>query len=395
MAGTWADYDDDGDQDLFIAPGDDYPVFLYRNEGDGTFTDVSIEAGFGSSFGNCRAAVWGDYDNDGDLDIFIGRRTYDETPDMDICQLFRNDGGLFTEIESARIQGKVIYGVATGDYDNDGDLDLHLLDSDFADLMLRNDGDFAFTDVTEEAHLIKAASPSGWGELAIGDRGGQTWADWDADGDLDLMLPGESGKIPYMMRNDGGNENNWLEVKLTGVQSNRSAVGTRVTAISGDLVQAREVCMGTGYVAGPPTDVHFGFGQRTVIDSLIIKWSVGTIDVLTDVNVNQILEIEEGSTVSSVEVAEPEVPSEFKLSQNYPNPFNPFTTISYTLAQPDNVRLDVYSMLGRHVMTLVDGYKSSGTHTVTMDAGHLTAGVYVYRIKVNDFEIQKKMIILK
>ncbi len=395
MAGIWADYDDDGDQDLFVAPGDDYPVFLYRNEGDGTFTDVTIEAGFGDSFGNCRAAIWGDYDNDGDLDIFIGRRTYDETPDMDICQFFRNDGDVFTEIESARIQGKVIYGVAAGDYDNDGDLDLHLLDSQSVDLMLRNDGDFAFTDVTAEVNLVKAASPGGWGEMDIGDRGGQTWADWDADGDLDLMLPGESGKIPYMMRNDGGNANNWLEVKLTGVQSNRSAVGTRLTAISGNLVQAREVCMGTGYVAGPPADVHFGFGQRTVIDSLIIKWPAGTVDVLTDVNVNQILTIEEGSAISDVETASTEIPAEFMLSQNYPNPFNPRTTIQYELVEPGKVRLDVYSTLGQRVMTLVEAHQSSGTHTVSVNANHLAAGVYMYRLKVDDFEMQKKMILIK
>ena len=118
-------------------------------------------------------------------------------------------------------------------------------------------------------------------------------------------------------------------------------------------------------------------------------------DILTDINANQILAIEEGSTVSAVEVATNETPSKFSLSQNYPNPFNPTTTIAFDLAQPGHVRLDVYSILGQHVKTLVDEYKSQGTHRINMNARQMAAGVYIYRLKANGFEMQKKMILLK
>ncbi len=395
VTGSWADYDNDGDQDLFIITSDNAPVFLYQNQSDGTFLDVTVEAGFGSSLGDSRAAVWGDYDNDSDLDIFIGRRPNDNHPGADKCQLFRNDGGVFTEVESARITGVVFYGVASADYDNDGDLDLHLLNSEGADYMLRNDGNNVFVDVANQVGLVKVQSPGGWGLMDINDRGGQTWADWDADGDLDLLLPGGDGQFPYLMRNDGGNANNWLELRLVGLLCNRSAVGARVTVRSGNLRQIREISAGGGYISGPPLDVHVGLGQRTVVDSLIIRWPNGSFDLFLDIHANQILTIEQGSGISAVEKKEIAVVGKFSLSQNYPNPFNSQTNISYYLSEPGNICLEIYSPLGQKIKTIEKIHQSSGREVITFKADHLTSGVYIYRLVAGNFVQQKKMLLIK
>ena len=393
--GSWGDYDNDGDQDIFIATMPTWPVLLFRNESDGTFTEVAIETGFADSFGNSRAAIWGDYDNDGDLDIYISRATYTDLPDMDTCELWRNDDGYFNLVEAARVVQRTIRGAAWGDYDNDGDLDLHLSEDGKPDIMFRNDGNDTFVDVAETVGLIQVEDPNGGGMLDIQDRGGQTWADWDADGDLDLLLPSEMGLQPYLMQNDGGNANNWLEVKLIGIQSNRYGVGTRIIALSGELKQIREVHIGSGYLCGPPTDVHFGFQQRSTIDSLIVRWPSGPIDALTDVAVKQMLSIEEGSTISSVGQKNKTVLKGFALMQNYPNPFNPETRITYEIMQTGQVQLNVFTITGQHVATLVDGMQTNGRYSVLFDVNSLPSGMYFYRLSAGGFVAQHKMILLR
>ena len=401
-AASWADYDNDGDQDVLLITSSVNPFFLYRNEGNDTFTEVTADAGLGTSFGNERSALWADYDNDGDLDLFIGRKWESELdPDMDICQFFSNDGdGTFTEAANARISGKVFWGSANGDYDNDGDIDLHLLNSEGDDYMLRNDGNFVFTDVAADIGLTKVESAGGWGLIDIEDRGGQTWADWDADGDLDLLLPGGNGsQVPYLMQNDGGNSNNWLEIKLTGVTSNRSAVGTRVIVRSGDLRQIREVCMGSGYLAGPTTDVHVGLAQQATVDSLIIKWPSGTIDELINVSANQILSITEGSSPSGVTSDKPAIASDFALYQNFPNPFNPSTRISYQLKKSAHVRLTIYDISGREIKTLVNNNCPEGNASILWDGtnntGNIVAtGIYIYKLQVGAFNESRKMVFI-
>jgi hypothetical protein len=394
IAGFWGDYDDDGNQDIFVTNMNATPDFLYRNNGNGTFSEVTHEVGMSQAIGDTRFAVWGDYDNDCDLDIFIGRRTYAEQPNMDINQLYRNDGDVFTEIEAARITGIDIYGVSSADFDNDGDLDLHLLNREGQDFLLRNDGNNSFEDVAEISGLTQIESPDGWGMMGIDDRGSPTWADWDSDGDLDLLLPSNSGLSPYLMQNDGGNNNNWLQLKLTGIQSNRSAVGARIITISDDLRQMREIYVGSGY-SSPPLDVHFGFGQRTIVDSLLIKWPSGIIDKYFDVSVNQMLSIVEGSSSSEVKTKKNNVISRFQLYQNYPNPFNSSTIISFAIKTHESVKVTIYDILGREIDIITNREYAAGTHKLHYNAIDLLSGVYFYKLEVGDFNDIKKLIVLR
>ena len=284
--------------------------------------------------------------------------------------------------------------MSSADYDNDGDLDLQLLNREGVDFLLRNDGNNSFVDVAEVSGLTQIESPDGWGMLEILDRGSPTWADWDADGDLDLLLPSNSGLKPYLMQNNGGNSNNFLQLKLTGIQSNRSAVGARVIAISDGLKQMREIYVGSGY-SSPPLDVHFGFGQRTIVDSLIIKWPSGIIDKFIDVAVNQMLSIEEGSSSSEVETKKNILISRFQLYQNYPNPFNSSTIISFSLMSHENVKLTIYDLLGREIDIITNREYSAGTHKLQYNAIDLLSGVYFYKLEVGNFIDMKKLIVLR
>jgi hypothetical protein len=401
VSGAWGDYDNDGDVDVVTGTTSTFPVFLYQNNSDGTFTELAEQAGLGESVGSCRGTVWADYDNDGDLDLYIARAKYDELPGMDTSELWRNDNGIFHEVESARLPGRVFRGVGWGDYDNDGDLDLYLAEEGRDDVLFRNDGNDTFVDVASTIGLTQYDSPDGWGTLDIMNRGGQTWADWDGDGDLDVLLPSQSGNKPYLMQNNGGNDNTWLEVKLTGVVSNRSAAGTRVFAVTGDLRQMREISIGAGYLSSPPLDCHFGFGTATMVDSLIVKWPSGVLDVLTDITVNQILSIKEGENTTRVAQESSALPAEFSLHQNYPNPFNPTTTLQYGLSSDSNVSLTIFNTRSEEILSLIESEKqSAGIHTVVWNgkdrAGYSVAsGIYFYQLKVGDFTVIRKMALMK
>jgi hypothetical protein len=199
-AGTSAaDYDGDGWFDLFFADG--RKARLFRNQGDTTFRDVTTEVGLPDDLPGVNIAVFADYDNDGDKDVFLGRFT---EPNL----LFRNDGGLFTDVtEGAGLGRPMVTVAAAGDYDNDGDLDLYLgryLDprtelpttlfytrNGEGNSLLRNDGDLRFTEVTEEAGVREGGLTLGLG-----------FADYDQDGDQDLYVANDFGRNA-MLRNEG------------------------------------------------------------------------------------------------------------------------------------------------------------------------------------------------
>jgi hypothetical protein len=372
----WCDYDNDGNLDLYVTNASGYNL-LYRNNGDGTFTDQADPAGIrenGSSYG----CGWGDYDNDGDFDLYVGRNGAN--------RLYRNNGdGTFDDVSSeADVDGPGwTLGVAWGDCDNDGWLDLHVAVHQGDDVLYRNLGDGTFEDVTDQAGIHNYLQGRG-----------TAWGDYDNDGFIDIYIANQPAARNVLFRNNG-NDNHFIQLALIGDGSNRDGIGSRVVCVSGDLRMTAQVEGGSSFASQHSLPLEFGLGDNTVVDSVCIYWPSGTIDIMTDLDPDQFLQVVEGGTVGVDRRPEGCLPGNYLLLSNYPNPFNAGTIIEYALPEISHVTIEIYDLLGRNAETLIEGQRPAGYNHVIWDAGGRPSGIYFYRIQVGDYSETGKMILLK
>ena len=294
LGAAFADYDNDGDLDLYLANDTDQNI-LYRNNNDGTFTNTN-GTDERSHTGDTRGGMgitWGDYDNDGDLDLFV-TNWLDENN-----VLYRNNSdGTFTDVsaQSGIFEsglGKTCWGTEFFDYDNDGDLDLFIACGHIdpatwespsqPDIFLENNGNGTFTNISESVGIRSIPDGTGRG-VAVGD--------YDNDGDLDLLVV-NCGEGAVLLQNDGGNRNNWLKILTVGKTSNRNGIGTRIELTIGQSRQIREVISGSSYLSQSSLEVEFGLGKNSVVDQIRILWPSGFKQILTDINANQTLVVTE------------------------------------------------------------------------------------------------------
>jgi hypothetical protein len=285
------DYDNDGYPDLFItggrgpSTGIKQPNRLYHNNGDGTFTRVSTGA-IATDLGFSGPCAWGDYDNDGYLDLFVGN-----TGGLPNFLYHNNGNGTFTRVTNGVVATDIAgsFGCAWGDYDSDGFLDLfvanYAVSAPTVSFLYHNNGDGTFTKVT-------AGSPVNDPSDAIG----CAWADYDNDGFLDLFVSRDDAQANYLYRN-AGNTNGWLAVNLVGRLSNHAAIGARVKvqATIGGVKrwQLRQITGGTGWSGGNELRANFGLGDATNVDLVRIEWPSGIVQTLTNVAPRQFLTIVE------------------------------------------------------------------------------------------------------
>ncbi len=232
---------------------------------------------------------------------------------------------------------------------------------------------------------------------------GHSWGDYDRDGDLDMfgarvnVSGGSNNNI--LFRNDDASGNSWIGIKCEGVTSNASGIGAAIriqSSINGNTVLQTRIVQGQDGYCAQNLEQHFGLGNSTVIDSVIIDWPSGTTDRYGNININKLYKAVEGQSFSvGVHQLGTEIPYEYHLYQNYPNPFNPITTIKYDLAKPGFVVLRVFDISGREVAELVNGTYNAGTYSVNFDAGSLTSGVYLYTLRSNSFYESRKMLLVK
>jgi enediyne biosynthesis protein E4 len=407
---TWIDYDNDGDLDLYTCNERNQKNYLYKNmlkeTGIASFqavTGLNIVSNGKSSW----SASWGDFNNDGYPDLFLANGwPLLETQN----QLYLNIGnGTFTEvINDPIVQDTSAFGCASwGDFDNDGDLDLFVTTS-YANApsknlmyknMLMETGIASFTKVTE-GDIVNDISNSY----------GASWVDFNNDGKLDLFVARTLNESDHnlLYRNDIANGNKWVEVSCTGCRSNKSAIGAKVrvsASINGKSTwQMRTVEGESGYCA-QNLILHFGLGNAVQIDTMIIEWPSGIKQILQNLPVNQIMKIEEDTTLTVIINHSDIPPFEFKLMQNYPNPFNPSTKINYNLPLDSRVTIDVFNLTGKRIGQLVNKEQSAGYYSVDFNTSiinkSISSGVYFYMItavnKVNGniFSSIKKMILLK
>jgi len=419
MGCVFADYDNDGDPDLYVVRDGWYgraPNTLFRNEGNGRFADVSLQAGVADE-GSCFTACWGDVDSDGHLDLFVANGV---TGDSTASRLYQSDGrGSFADIAArAGIRTGRSIGSALGDYDNDGDLDLYVANfngintfyrnetepgtdevvftdvtretrtqlpvggyftfffdydndgnldlfcSELSDYsaalyskvngnnrldknrpaLYRNNGDGSFVDVTYRVGLGRSFGSVGthYGDLdndgypdiylanggaemtrlepdalllnrgdggfvdiasaagvkQLGKGFGVTFADYDEDGDLDIYVP-VGGAYPgdrwrnRLYRNDSP-KNSWLTLRLVGTRSNRDGIGARVRVKAGGRTLYGTVDSGGGFGSSNSLQLEMGLGDAEKVGELEIRWPSGQVDLWKDLEVDQVLVVREG-----------------------------------------------------------------------------------------------------
>ena len=373
------DMDGDGDLDLYVSNYVDFtfdkhqtrlvnghpayvgpmiygpvPDTLFRNNGDGTFTDVSVESGVAAHSGTGMGIICADYDDDGDTDIVIGNDAMGNF-------VLRNDGkgrfeevGLFTGLAyDLHGIGQGTMGVECGDYNNDGRLDFYMTSyqKQWATLY-RNLGNGMFQDVTHVEGAGAGTFPQvTWGtglidfnndghrdlfvacghlqdtvdlwddttsyharNILLANRGdgkfvdvsaisgdgmavklssrGAAFDDLDNDGKIDVVVL-NSRREPTILRNESPGRNHWIRVRPLGTRGNRNGIGARIKVTAGDLTLVSEVHSGRGYQSHYGLEPHFGLGQRTRVDRIEVRWIGGGTDVLENVGVNRVVEVTE------------------------------------------------------------------------------------------------------
>jgi hypothetical protein len=351
---------------------------LLENQGDGTFALATPEAL--EIPGPSAGVAWGDYDNDGDLDIYVTNEGGNH--------LVRNDNGTFTDVTSSPVNDPMKgRGAAWGDYDLDGDLDLYLVNYDSENRLFRNDGGGSFVKVPD-------CTPA---PLEDGGKGFSTaWADYDKDGDLDIYAATDGRNGLY--RNELAQEHHWLEVNLVGVISNSYGQGARVRIVAGGVSQMREMAGASGYVSQGPLNALFGLGTVTTVDTVEVRWPTGNSQTLCGVACDQRLEITED--VAGLEDYE-RAPKVFRLYANRPNPFRGATAIRYDLPERTLVDLKVYDVSGRLIRTLIyRGLTEPGRHTTHWDGRNaegrpVAPGIYFCRLIAGEHIGIQRMVLLK
>ncbi len=378
---AFADYDRDGNIDLYVVNYLEYNIdenpwcgikekgiraycepdnfqaqadTLYRNNGDGTFTDVTKSVGIYNDTGKGLGVVWGDYNNDGNPDVYVAN---DSTENFFYTNL---GNGKFSEVGFMIGVALSEYGVAEngmgtafGDWDNNGWLDLTVTNyADQTNTFYHNDGDGFFTDATSITKTALVTYPylgwatafvdfdnDGYGDVFVANghlqdnlkelglegtyaqrnllfqnkqngtftevsqslgpgfsfedvSRGATFADYDLDGDIDIFVT-NANTPPRLLRNDGGNRNNWLQIKMKATRSASDAVGTRVKITTGDLSQIREVQSGDGYLSQRELKLHFGIGKHNAVDKIEVLWVSGSTQIVQQVPANQVLSLQE------------------------------------------------------------------------------------------------------
>lgn len=390
---NWIDADNDGDVDLFVCHENHNVNSFYRNDGAGVFTKVTTTP-LTQLQGDWWSASWGDYDNDGDFDVFLSNWGGKNA-------LYKNNGNWnFTAVTGDTIVNETGSNAITGwgDYDNDGDLDMYVSQA-YGGSSTNNK---LYRNMKMESGTASFQKVDGG---ALTSDGGYTygfaWGDYDRDGDLDCMNAKtfSENELNALFRNDNSNGNKWAEFKLEGVTTNRSAIGTKIkikATINGQGVwQTREVNGQAGYCT-QNLEQHFGLGNATVIDSIKIEWQSGTTNVYTNVGVNKFYKAIEGqSNLVGVSNNSTVQPKEYKLNQNFPNPFNPATKISFTLPKKDFASIKIFDSLGKEVSSLINEEKPAGYYEVSFDASGLSSGVYFYKLVTSDYLETRNMVLMK
>lgn len=377
------DYDNNGYSDVFVVNWDGQSDRLYKNI-NGEFTLTSNVVPSDESYGH--GAQFADVNNDGWLDLFVSIHDGYHPNYLNNHFYINNNGTSFTKINSGpgAQTGPICFGEDFLDYDNDGMVDLFV--SNFGG------NNFLYKNVSG-SYLSVIGDPVTQNTSNLV---GTAHADINNDGRLDLFLVGggtsSSPSKDRLFLNTVQNAGNYIIIKLKGCTLNKSAIGARIELKAGGTTYTKEIGSG-GYLSQDMLWQHFGVGNNTMIDEIKVKWTTGTVQVITSVPSNQYITIDECSV--SIEPISNQIPNKYNLYQNYPNPFNPATKIKFDLPEKTFVKISIYDISGSEVGILVNSELAGGSYEVNFNAENLSSGVYFYAISTPGYTETKKMILLK
>ncbi|MEL7001780.1 MAG: FG-GAP-like repeat-containing protein [Bacteroidota bacterium] len=372
MGAMLFDYDNDGDLDIYLTHDSNQPNILYQNQGNATFKDVSEESG--TNFAGFGMGVdFADFDRDGWLDIYI-TNLYENA-------LLRNNGdGTFDEI--AADAGVDDYGMGWGinclDYDNDGWQDIYIVNNSFfspyPNLLYKNNRNLTF-DSNATSNDLKSPY-AGYGSATT---------DIDQDGDLDIFVANTG--------TTGGNQlfinetavGHWVKINTEGIESNRSGIGVRAEIhLADDAVLIDEVAAGTGYASQNSLTLHFGLGQEDIIQKIVLKWPSGQVDTYPNVGTNQFYKAVEGkgiSTLNRVTSLTEDVPNLSSLKV-YPNPAQNELTINLASFENNNdLAVSIIDRSGRTLREVHSDQVNSGVLTLAIN--DLPDGLYLLKLQTS------------
>ncbi|NND78107.1 MAG: T9SS type A sorting domain-containing protein [Flavobacteriales bacterium] len=369
MGAMFFDYDNDGDQDIYLTHDANQPYIMYENDGTGVFTDVSEESNLNFA-GMGMGVDHGDINNDGHLDIYV--------TNLGPNSLFLNDGnGVFTDIAGAAgvDDGGMSWGCFFIDYDNDGWEDIYMInDSNFSPLsnkLYKNNGDNTFTLVSENSPLY-----SFYGGF------GGTWADIDENGYQDILVANNEDGVGVQIFENNYSDNHWIAFELEGVTDAKDAFGTRVqiTCSLGNKID--EKTAGSSYSSQNSHRVHFGLGSDPAISDIFVIWPDGTVDYYESLEADQIHTLIQGANPStSIEELRGHTITV------YPNPF--VSELNVSANTPAITHFEIFDMNGEKVYS--DKINSYGQ--LINVRNDLAAGNYILRLMNGENVVNAEKII--
>ncbi len=437
---SWVDHDKDGFLDLYVGLLYE-PNKLFKNNGDGTFVDVAQNIGAAGPLtaGIIMGLGFIDYDRDGDQDLFI---TQDNNNGNILLRY--EDYGAYTDVSAiSQIDLDVMgMGVAFGDIDRDGLFDFYTTNL-YENSLLLNSISGVFLDISTSSGTEDIPGSMGWGtfffdanndgwvdiynnnETAFGgvinslmiNQGDQTFnmlnyesgavinnngygsafSDFDQDGDLDMILvghPSSSGSI-NLLRNDSDPQN-WIMFKLSQLEQNIYGVGSTIELYHGNTRQLNFIGAGNGYCSQNTLNVHFGLGQETIIDSVIVFWPDGISESFSGLVFNEINYLNRGSGIAILSTtSESFLPEEIRLNDPYPNPFNNSTTLEIQVEKDTKSKLHIYDLKGQGIATFNVQLQKSIMNHYKINFSDFPSGIYFVNIQSSEFSVMKKITLLK
>jgi len=384
---SWSDYDNDGDVDLFIGSGrvngslsKDYLFDNNLTSGNPGYFSRNNTSPLGTDVHDGQVWNWIDFDNDGDLDGFL--TNYQGTGTVGYKnEMYRNDDSTFTKLSAADV-GAIASDIGVslastwGDFDNDGDLDCIVTNESnqkntFYKSNIRQ-GSTVFTKISNEPFA-----------LVNGNHWCATTGDYDSDGDLDLFISGASDKGLYL---NATTQTDFINIKLEGINSNKSAIGAKVRVKASGFWQLREISAQNTFNGMNMLNAHFGFGNTGPlalnIDSIIIEWPSGNTDICTNIFANTFYLATEGQCLIPIGIQKTNSePTGFKLLSIFPNPVKDMLTVNYITRSESNTEINILDTSSKLVLSKSNFNGKKGNNSVSVDVKNLKRGVYMLQLK--------------